>query len=181
MQRRTLVENKWVTFIEDTFELPNGSDCTYYHAQKMDSVLAIAVEHTQTGSYTFVVNQHRHPIGQSIWQFPIGGLDLATQDPIESARKELLEETGVLAGSFEYLGSIFADPGFTNQKLHVCATSDIIKIGEQQLEASEHGLISKRVPIDSIGDMINSGEMGDAWGLAGYFYLNQFLSNRSIG
>lgn len=177
MQRRKLVENKWVTFIEDKFELPNGTDCTYYHAQKSDSVLAIAVQYTQGGPYTFVVNQHRHPIGLSIWQFPIGGMDSTDADPAETARIELLEETGVQAGSFKYLGSLFADPGFTNQKLHVCATSDIIQIGEQQLEASEHGLICKRIPVASVEDMISSGEMGDAWGLAGLYYLNKFISN----
>ena len=31
MQRRKLVDNKWVTFLEDRFRLPNGADCTYYH------------------------------------------------------------------------------------------------------------------------------------------------------
>jgi hypothetical protein len=67
MERRKLVENKWVTFIEDKYRLPNGTDCTYYHAQKSDAVLTIALRTTGCGVFTFIVNQLRHPIGQTIW------------------------------------------------------------------------------------------------------------------
>ena len=176
MERRKLVENKWVTFIEDKFQLPNGADCTYYHAQKSDAVLTIAIRTTDSGTYTFIVNQRRHPIGHTIWQFPIGGFDSSSEDPTDVARKELQEETGVVAGVIEYLGSFYADPGFTNQKLHVCATRDILEIGDQNLENLEHGLICKQVQITEIKPLITSGEMGDAWGLAGYFYMQSFVS-----
>lgn len=178
MERRKLVENKWVTFLEDKFKLPNGADCTYYHAQKSDAILTIAIEDDGENSYTFIVNQKRHPIDQTIWQFPIGGFNPDAEEPAESARKELQEETGVVAGEITYLGSFFADPGFTNQKVHVCATRDITNIGEQKLELLEHGLISKRVNIEDIEGMVESGDMGDAWGLAGLFYMNKFLKNR---
>ena len=178
MQRRKLVENKWVTFIEDKFQLPNGTDCTYYHAQKSDAVLTIAIDDTGSEVHTFIVNQNRHPIGHTIWQFPIGGFDNSSEDPKDAARKELQEETGVLAGEIAYLGSFYADPGFTNQKLHVCATRDIHSIGKQKLERLEHGLISKRIPISEVGTMIDSGEMGDAWALAGHYYMNKFLDCR---
>ena len=176
MQRRKLVENKWVTFIEDKFQLPNGTDCTYYHAQKSDAVMAIAIHTVGPEQFTFIVNQRRHPIDRTIWQFPIGGFDASSEDPIIAARKELLEETGVVAGDVEYLGSFYADPGFTNQKLHVCASRDILEIGEQQLESLEHGLVCKQVPVAEIKSMITSGDMGDAWGLAAHFYMESFLS-----
>lgn len=175
MERKKLIDNKWVTFLEDKFQLPNGAECTYYHAQKSDAVLTIAIDGTGADSYTFIVNQQRHPIGQTIWQFPIGGFNAETEDPTESARKELQEETGVLAGEIDYLGSFFADPGFTNQKVHVCATRSIESIGQQKLEVSEHGLISKRIRTSEVTTMIESGEMGDAWGLAGHYYMNKYL------
>jgi len=98
MQRRKLVDNKWVTFLEDKYNLPNGSECTYYHAQKTDAVMPIVVEGNASSGFTYIVNQHRHPIGKSIWQFPIGGFNSAHENPVESAKKELLEETGVRAG-----------------------------------------------------------------------------------
>ena len=76
MRRRKLVDNKWVTFLEDKFQLPNGTDCTYYHAKKSDAVMALVVDGDKADGYTYIVNQHRHPIGKTIWQFPIGGFNL---------------------------------------------------------------------------------------------------------
>ena len=177
MQRRKLVDNKWVTFLEDKFKLPNGGDCTYYHARKSDAVMAIAVDCGGGQEYTYIVNQHRHPIGDSIWQFPIGGFDSKMEDPRKAATKELQEETGVLAGDMDYLGSFYADPGFTNQKLHVCATKTILEVGDQNLENTEFGLITKRVRVSDINKLIESGEMGDAWGITGCYYLQKYLAN----
>ncbi len=175
MQRRVLVDNQWLTVLEDKYQLPNGSDCTYYHTQKSDAVMVIAIDGTDSTGYTYIVNQHRHPIQQSIWQFPIGGFDSDTEDPVESAKKELREETGVIAQGMDYLGSFFADPGFTNQKIHVCATNDIVESGEQQLEKSEFGLICKKVEISGIALLVDSGDMGDAWGLAGHYFLTKYI------
>lgn len=179
MQRRKLVDNKWVTFLEDTFQLPNGSDCTYYHAQKSDAVMAIVVDGVNPDEYTYIVNQHRHPIDEAIWQFPIGGFNSETEDPEAAAIKELREETGVVARDMHYLGSFYADPGFTNQKVHICATNSILEVRDQKLENSEYGLISKRVHVSDINKLIESGEMGDAWGIAGNYYLNKYLCSKN--
>jgi len=175
MNRNVLVDNEWVRFLEDKFALPNGTDCTYYHAQKSDAIMAIAVDTEENENSTYIVNQHRHPIDKTLWQFPIGGFDASKSSPEDAARKELQEETGVVAGSMDYLGWFYADPGFTNQKLHVCATRDIIRRGEQQLEQLEHGLVCKKVSVGQISLMIDSGDLGDAWGLAAYYYLNKYL------
>jgi ADP-ribose pyrophosphatase YjhB (NUDIX family) len=176
LKRKIIVDNKWLRLCEDQYSLPNGSECTYYHVQKMDAVMAIAVDTSEPGPTTFIVNQFRHPISQRIWQFPIGGFDPDKVDPIEAAQNELLEETGVIADSFSYLGSFFGDPGFTNQKVHVCASSNILEIADQQLEDLEFGLTSKEVSVAAIPEMIQSGEMGDAWGTAGHFYLTSYLN-----
>lgn len=141
----------------------------------MDAVMAIAIDNSQPEPSTFIVNQYRHPINQNIWQFPIGGFNPDEADPIDAAKGELLEETGVKAGNFDYLGSFFADPGFTNQKVHVCASKDILEITDQQLEDVEVGLTFKKVPVGAVSEMIKSGEMGDAWGMAGHYYLSSYL------
>lgn len=177
MKRRILVDNQWVTFLEDKFPLPNGTSCTYYHAQKSDAVMTIAISTDGNKHSTYIVNQHRHPIGKTIWQFPIGGFDPEIESPSDAARKELQEETGVVVGQIDYLGSFYADPGFTNQRLHVCASRHIVSEGDQRLEQLEYGLVCKKVAVADIAALIESGDMGDAWGLAGHYYLNQYLIN----
>ena len=107
----------------------------------------------------------------------MGGFDPTLQSPIEAGKRELLEETGVKAGEMTYMGEFYADPGFTDQKMHVCATHDIISIGEQKLEVTEHGMQCKKIVIGDIPMMIETGEMGDAWGIAGLYYANKFCSS----
>lgn len=176
MNRKKIVENRWVTFLEDEFRLPNGADITYYHAMRADAVMAIALDVGDDYLNTFIVKQHRHPIGKEIWQFPLGGIDEGVEDLNIIAQKELAEETGVIAVNFEHVGSFYADPGFTNQKLHVCISQTIQNIESQNLEASEYGLVCRKIAVNKIPDFIESGEMGDAWGIAGLHYINRYLA-----
>ena len=80
-------------------------------------------------------------------------------------QKALLEETGVSTGLTHYLKSFYADPGFPNQKIHVCAIKDVVDVGEQRLENLEFWLVCKKVPISSISALVDTG---DGWGMAGH-------------
>jgi ADP-ribose pyrophosphatase len=175
LDRNVVIENKWISLFEDKLTLPNGVDCTYYHVSKSDAVMVIALEIVGDDTFTYIVSQYRHPIGKTIWQFPLGGIGNNISNPTVAARNELREETGIVADDFSYMGSFYADPGFTDQKIHVCVTSNIVEVLNPALEATEFDLISKRVTIDSIESMIKSGEMGDAWGITGFHYLKEFL------
>ncbi|MBX2823833.1 MAG: NUDIX hydrolase [Gammaproteobacteria bacterium] len=172
-----LLKSNWITLFEDQYRLPNGADCTYYHVSQNDAVMAIAIEQSESGLHTYIVNQYRHPIGQSIWQFPLGGINPETQDAVHAAKVELAEETGVTVGDTQYRGSFFSNPGFSNQRIHVCISSDIVSKTRPCLEESEYGLISRRVELSDIASMVSSGEMGDSWGIIGLHYLNQYISD----
>ena len=137
--------------------------------------MAIAINNIQFEPTTFIVQQHRHPISQRIWQFPIGSVSDAHESAEIAAAQELEEETGVKANNFLHMGSFFADPGFSNQRVHVYVTSDIVSVGSQRLEKTEHDLISKSVTVKSLENMIETGEMGDSWGITGLHYLRKYL------
>lgn len=106
--------------------------------------MAITVEGAASSGFAYIVNQNRHPIEKSIRQFPIGGCDKSSGEPAETAKNELLEGTGVIAGKVEYPGSFYADPGFTNQEIHVCAANNILVVCEHKIEKSEYGLTYKK-------------------------------------
>ncbi len=175
--RKPLIENRWLKFVEDEYELPNGKKCTYHHVQQCEAIMIIAIESINNELSTFIVNQYRHPIGKAIWQFPLGGFFPSEQSPIEAAKKELQEETGLCVGQVHYKGSFYANPAFTNQKIHVCISSDIVSKTEPCLEDSEYGLISKKVNVKDILGLIESGEMDDAWGITGFHYMNLYIES----
>ena len=175
-QQKVLVENRWLTLFEDCYTLPNGADCIYYHVHQGDTVMAMVVDGDQGAESTYIVNQFRLPIDRNIWQFPLGGFDPSQSTPEAMARVELAEECGLEVGDIKCVGSFFANPGFSNKKHYVCISSEVLSQQNPDLEETEYGLISRRVPIREIPVMIESGEMGDAWGITGYFYLQRFLN-----
>lgn len=173
MRRKTLLKNKWVSVFEDKYDLENGSLCTYYHVSRSDAVMSIALEIEGDHVFTYLVKQYRHPIEKEIWQFPLGGIECGG-NPIDSARKELQEETGLLAGKFVEQNQFYADPGFSQQRVHVCITSDILEKKEQKLEESEQGLAVKRVRLSEVKNITSSKE-SDAWTLIGYHSILEYV------
>lgn len=177
--RSILIENKFLEFYEDTYVLPNGEPCSYYHAAQNDAVIAIAVNTEVEPLVTYVVNQYRHPIGKTLWQFPCGGFDSKLRSPVDAARDELAEETGISVGRIRLMGSFYANPGFTNQKIHVCVSSEILGISEPVLDKTEYGLVSKKIRVSEVPNLIETGAMGDSWGITGLHYLDKYLQDAS--
>lgn len=64
-----------------------------------------------------LARQYRHAVGRELLEFPAGGLEPG-EDPEEAARRELKEETGLVAEEWTFLGSFFSSPGFLHEELH---------------------------------------------------------------
>lgn len=65
-----------------------------------------------------VLRQYRHAAGGWIWELPAGKID-NNEPPLETAQRELLEEAGLKADSWQSMGEIFSTPGFCNEVLHL--------------------------------------------------------------
>ena len=65
-----------------------------------------------------LIRQFRHAADGFIWEVPAGRLDPARRPRI-CARRELEEETGLLAGAIERLTTIYTTPGFTDERIHL--------------------------------------------------------------
>ncbi|WP_255411372.1 MULTISPECIES: NUDIX domain-containing protein [unclassified Cryobacterium] len=66
-----------------------------------------------------LIRQYRHPIRACEWELPAGILDAANGDSTAAARRELLEETGLAATSWELLLDFFPTPGGSNEAIRV--------------------------------------------------------------
>ncbi len=68
-----------------------------------------------------LVRQYRHAVGQDLWEVPAGMIERG-EPPLETARRELIEETGYRAASLRFLFSLYTSPGFCNERIHLfCA------------------------------------------------------------
>ena len=109
-----------------------------------------------------MIHQYRHPIGRRNWELPAGLIDKAGEDPVETARRELVEEVGLAAGDWSVLVDVAASPGFTDEVVRVYLATDLAAV-ERQVEGDEEAdLVARRFPLEEAVRMALSGEIVNA-------------------
>jgi 8-oxo-dGTP pyrophosphatase MutT (NUDIX family) len=165
---REVYSNRWMTVREHQIERADGSPGIYGVIEKPDFVLIIPTHEDQV----YLVEQYRLPVTGRFAEFPQGSWEQKPgADPLEIARGELREETGLLAGKMDYVGHLFVAYGMSNQGFHIFLATDLTQ-GDRRLEKEEQDLAVKRVAIVEFEEMILGGQIKDAasiaaWGLLG--------------
>jgi len=122
------------------------------------------------------VRQFRLPADQVLLEIPAGTLDRdadgAIEDPEHAARRELEEETGMRAGTWERVGAWYSAPGFTEELMHLFFATDLTPAGEGRLtpDHDEHLLLDRRPWRDAVA-AAERGEIVDGKSIIGLFWL----------
>lgn len=106
-----------------------------------------------------MIRNHRYSVHQVLIELPAGTLEKG-EDPMNCAGRELLEETGYLAGRLKRIGAFFSSPGILNEKLYAFSAYDLEK-KETALEEDEE-IETMPVLFDDALKMIDSAEIMDA-------------------
>lgn len=106
-----------------------------------------------------LVKQHRHAVDGDLWEVPAGMIERG-EPPLETAKRELLEETGYRADSLRFLWSIYTTPGFCQERIHFFV-ADGLTAGEAQPEDDEE--FELRVwSLDDAWRLVERDELRDA-------------------
>jgi 8-oxo-dGTP pyrophosphatase MutT (NUDIX family) len=164
---REVYANPWMTVREDEIKRADGSSGIYGVVDKPDFALIIPLD----GERVRLVEQFRYPIGLRRWEFPQGTApDRADSDPLELARRELREETGLRAGRMIELGVLDVAPGMSSQRGRVFLATDLSE-GFHEREHEEQDMRSAWFPRADFESMISKGEITDAQSIAAYTLL----------
>lgn len=119
-----------------------------------------------------LIRNYRQAVGQSLIEIPAGTLEKG-EPPINCAGRELLEETGYLAGRLTPLGTFYASPGVLGERMHLYVAYDLQQ-QQQALEADEEIEI---LPTDfeDVIDMIQSGAICDSKTIAAVLMYERFV------
>ena len=167
LSSRVVYQNPWMTLREDAIERADGSKGIYAVIEKPDFALIIPVE--RDGFY--LVQEYRYAIGRRVWSFPQGTLpNRQDADPVELARAELLEETGIRADNLAHLGFMYTSQGSSSQGFNAFAASGL-HLGEPQREQEEQDMIHAWFSRSEFLDLVAKGEMPDDASLAAYALL----------
>jgi ADP-ribose pyrophosphatase len=118
-----------------------------------------------------LIRNYRYSVGQVLIELPAGTLEKG-EDPMSCAGRELLEETGYLAGRIRPIGSFFSSPGILTEKLYAFAAYDL----EQRHSALEEGEEIEVMPVtwEQAFELIGDGQIADAKTIATLLMFDRF-------
>ena len=141
---------------KDKVELPNG-DISYREWIKHPG--ASAVIPVTDNNEIILVRQYRYPIQALTMEIPAGKLDVAGEDPLECAKRELEEETGYSAQEYQFLTKLATTVGFSDEFIYIYAARGL-KAGQQHTDEDEF-INVVTVPLAKAVEMVHSGEILD--------------------
>jgi 8-oxo-dGTP pyrophosphatase MutT (NUDIX family) len=142
LSSREVYRNPWLRLREDQIERSNGARGIYGVVEKDDCALIIPIQ-DQT---IYLIEQFRYPIQQRSLELPQGGWETADVDPEELARGELREETGLIASTMTFLGTLWVAYGYARQKMHVFLATGLTPAGAEP-DPEEHDLVLRTASI----------------------------------
>jgi len=111
-----------------------------------------------------LVRQPRPAVGAAVLELPAGLIDPG-EEPIETARRELVEETGFRARVVEPLVAFYTSPGFTDELIHIFVGTDLEEACAAQDEEEEIEVV--RMPVEVALQRVMQAEISDAKTVAG--------------
>lgn len=133
---------------------------------------AVAVAALDAEDNLVLINQYRHPIGRRLLELPAGLLDKQGEDPLEAAKRELAEETGLAAREWSVLVDVALSPGFTDEALRVYLATGLYETDRPDPELEEADIEIRRVPLSEAVRAALAGEITNATAVAGVLALN---------
>ena len=174
MEERTLestqiYEGRLVNLRVDKVMLPGGRETTREIVEHSDCVAIVAIDAEDN---VILVRQFRHAVARELLEIPAGGIEPG-EEPLQSALRELAEETGYIAGRMERLGGFYSSPGYATEFLHLFLATELQKASSRVREDEIIEVVP--IPLKQVRSLITSGELRDAKSIAGFFVLFQRL------
>ena len=151
-----IFEGKVVRLRRDTVELENGKQT---FREVIDHPGGVSILAMDEEGKIFFVRQFRYPFGRMLLELPAGKLEPG-EDPEDSGRRELREETGCSAGRFVPMGKLIPTCAYDTEVIHLFFASELTR-GEQDLDENEF-LSVERYTLDEALQMVLDGEIVDA-------------------
>ncbi len=154
-------KNKWFQIREDKVIGSNGKQGEFYIVEKNPVVFIIAITPARS---IYLINLFRYTTQQQSWEVPAGGSENG-ELPLNAARRELKEETGLEAGKWTEAGNLRYASGFSNIESYIYIAEDLEQTQNDKRE--EEGIDHiKIVPYKKVFEMIKNGQITSAQAIA---------------
>lgn len=155
-------ENSWLTIRHEEVLTPAGTPGIYGVVHFKNK--AVGVIPLDEAGNTYLVGQHRYPLDEYSWEIPEGGSPLGT-DPLESARRELKEETGLEAQRWTKVARIHTSNSATDEEGFLYIAEGLVQ-GDHAPEDTEDLRIWK-LPLAEAVELVMTSRITDALSVSG--------------
>lgn len=170
LSSRSVYDNPWITVFEDHVINPGGGRNLYGRIHFKN--LAVAILPLDGEGNTWLVGQERYTLGQHSWELPMGGAP-GDENPLDAARRELKEETGLTAKRWTEIMRLHTSNSITDET-GIVYVAEELTAGETAFEETEAIEVLKLPLEDAIG-MALDGRITDSISVAALLAVRHLL------
>jgi 8-oxo-dGTP pyrophosphatase MutT (NUDIX family) len=170
LAQKPIYENAWISLTEYDVLNPSGGHGIYGKVHFRH--LAVGVLPLDDKLNTYLVGQYRFPLSQYSWEIPEGGAEEG-EDPLDAAKRELEEETGIRAGLWTGLLSMHLSNSVTDEFAVIYLARQLEQ--HRALPEATEKLEIKKMAFDEAYRMVDQGLITDSMSVAAILNLRLML------
>jgi len=159
------------SLVQGEFIDPSGTKFIRTFMRLPGAVGVVALAGERGSREVVLVRQYRPALGITTLEIPAGKRDLEGEDPQVTARRELEEEAGLVAGTMTSLGRHISSPGISNSAVDLFLATDLTQTKIDRHGPEEQFMTIEYVPFDRAMAMVKDGEIQDGKTIIGLFLV----------
>lgn len=175
LSSQLLYDNPWIQLTEHQVINPKGGEGIYSVVSFKN--IAIGIIPIDEEFNTWIVGQYRFPLNEYSWEIPEGG-GKKNISILESAKRELLEECGIIANQWDLILKMHLSNSVSDEVGYVFVARDL-SFTQSQPEETEQLEIQK-IPFNTLYQKVMNGEITDSLSVAGVLKLKCLIEDKKF-
>ena len=171
LRSRTVYRGKLLHVLEDEVRLADGRGARREYIRHPGAVMIVPFLDSRT---VVLVRQYRYPLGRHFYEIPAGKID-AGETPLQTARRELMEECGYAARTWRHLTTIHPCIGYSDEHIELFLARGLTHVGD----APDDGELLEVVPMKLAAGLrcVREGKITDEKTVIGLLWAARFLTS----
>ena len=159
ISQETAYENAWIRVEHHNVINPTGNPGIYGKVHYKNTAISIVALDSE--GYTYLVGQYRYTLNAYSWEVPEGGCSIESgESTLEAAKRELLEETGLIAKQWTEIGEVYLSNSVSDERAVMYVAQNLSQ--QQACPEETEQLKIRRIPLTEAIEMAQNGQITDA-------------------
>ncbi|MCE5180242.1 MAG: NUDIX hydrolase [Betaproteobacteria bacterium] len=174
LSTRNVFDGRLLHVREDQVTLPNGKTATREYIVHPGAVVVVPV--LDDGDI-LMVRQFRYPLNRDFYELPAGKID-SGEETLVCGQRELLEETGYAAETWQLLTTIHPCIGYSDERILIYLAQGLSEHGHRRDE--DEFLENVRLPLATAMEWVRDGRISDVKTMVGLFWAEKIIKNKWV-